>query len=219
MGIQGLLKNLHKLLVPPPSHPSQQHGDDGDAREDRRPPPPRHNIRQFADKTLAVDASSWLHKAGYTCAERLVEAGEAGTRDSFAERNYCKYILNRCDELLRRAGIAGVLLVFDGVRVPLKSGTNGERERRRRANLAEARRLRDAGRRQEAADAYKKCVKGTAIMARVVAAAVAGRWPDTGGDGAAPARVRCVWSPYEADAQLARLCADGRADAVVTEVR
>ena len=31
-------------------------------------------------------------------------------------------------------------------------------------------------------------------------------------------RVHVVWSPYEADAQLAKLCLDGLVDAVITEV-
>ena len=31
-------------------------------------------------------------------------------------------------------------------------------------------------------------------------------------------KVSCISSPYEADAQLAKLCIDGIADAVVTEV-
>jgi hypothetical protein len=32
-------------------------------------------------------------------------------------------------------------------------------------------------------------------------------------------RIVCVWAPYEADAQLVKLCYDGLAHAIVTEVR
>ena len=85
MGIQGLLRNLHPLLVPPPSHHSS--GDRGSGGG-RRAGAVRHNVRQFAGRTLAIDASSWLHKAAYTCAERLVESTESGTRDPAAERAY-----------------------------------------------------------------------------------------------------------------------------------
>jgi exonuclease-1 len=184
----------------------------------------RHNVRQFAGRSLAIDASSWLHKAAYACAERLVESTESGARDAIAEAAYTGYVLDRCRELLINAGIAKIYLVFDGVRVPLKGGTNADREARRRKNLDEARRLKSRGMNREAGEKYLQCVRGTEIMAKVVAAAVAKRW---GGqdvvDGGAAAdssdkvKVECVWSPYEADAQLARLCVDGRADAVVTE--
>lgn len=234
MGIQGLLRNLHPLLVPPPSHPSNSNGQDDDddasdggssgGRRRRRPAARRndpaavrHNIRQFAGKSLAVDASSWLHRAAYSCAERLVEAVESGTRDPIAERSYCKYVLDRCDELLRYAGIDRIYLVFDGVRVPLKSGTNAARELKRRARLREARRLRSQGRGKEAGEAYRACVKGNEEMARVVASAVTSRYgrDEVGTDDRV--RVKCVWSPYEADAQMVKLCVDGWAHAVVTE--
>lgn len=80
-------------------------------------------------------------------------------------------------------------------------------------NLAEARRLVSSGRREEARDRYNKCVKGTDEMARVVCAEV----EKVFGKGE-EAKVKCVFSPYEADAQLARLCVDGVCHAVVTEV-
>mmetsp|Transcript_26107 Transcript_26107/g.54479 ORF Transcript_26107/g.54479 Transcript_26107/m.54479 type:complete len:1090 (-) Transcript_26107:173-3442(-) len=229
MGIQGLLRNLHPLLVPPPNHPSnnQQNNDNNSSTNNnnnnnnnaqrRNNPAIRHNIRQFSQKSLAIDASSWLHKAAYTCAERLVESTESNTRDPIAERSYCKYMIDRCDELLDWAGVRRIYLVFDGVRVSLKSGTNAEREARRRANLREARRLVACGRRNEASEKYRSCVKGNEEMARVVAGVVEAKYgrDESGTDG--NVRVKCVWSPYEADAQLAKLCVDGWAHAVVTE--
>ena len=84
MGIAGLLRNLHPLLVPPPTHPSNQNNGDlnnnnnsnsnnnQQSQQRRNNPKIRHNIRQFNNKSLAIDASSWLHKAAYTCAERYV---------------------------------------------------------------------------------------------------------------------------------------------------
>ena len=112
------------------------------------------------------------------------------------------------------ANISHIYLVFDGIRVPLKAGTNAERERKRKANLMEARRLVRMGRRGEASDKYRACVKGNEIMARVVAGAVERRWGSENGS-----RVKCIWSPYEADSQMVKLCVDGLAHAVVTEVR
>jgi len=223
MGIQGLLRNLHPLLVAPPSHSKSQNEDTSSSRAGQLPPPHRnkpavrHNIRQFSGRSLAIDASSWLHKAGYSCAERLVESTESGTRDAVAERTYSKYMINRCDELLNWAGVASIILVFDGIRVPLKSGTNAERESKRKANLSEARRLKAAGKRNEAEEKYRACVKGNDEMARVVAGEVERRYGRDSTGTHRSVRVKCVWSPYEADAQLAKLCVDGWADAVVTE--
>eukprot|EP00579_Thalassiosira_antarctica_P012840 CAMPEP_0201936580 /NCGR_PEP_ID=MMETSP0903-20130614/37727_1 /ASSEMBLY_ACC=CAM_ASM_000552 /TAXON_ID=420261 /ORGANISM="Thalassiosira antarctica, Strain CCMP982" /LENGTH=169 /DNA_ID=CAMNT_0048477293 /DNA_START=39 /DNA_END=545 /DNA_ORIENTATION=+ len=168
MGIQGLLRNIHTLLVPPPTHPSNDQQQNGESttnaqqrsnnrqptqqQPQRNNPAIKHNIRQFSQKSLAIDASSWLHKAGYTCAERLVESTESGTRDPIAEKAYCKYMLDRCDELLNWAKIDKIYLVFDGIRVPLKSDTNADRESKRQANLREARRLQSMGRRNEASE-------------------------------------------------------------------
>ena len=228
MGIQGLLKNLHTLLVPPPTHHSNndQNGDQSDngsrRQQQQQPrrnnPAVRHNIIQFKNKSLAVDASGWLHKAAYTCAERLVESHENNTRDAVAEESYTKYIITRCEELISYAKIDKIYLVFDGIRVPLKSGTNAAREAKRQANIREARRLMACGRRKEAGDKYRECAKGNETMARVVASAVEKRWgkDESGTDDGV--RVKCVWSPYEADAQMVKLCVDGFAHAVVTEV-
>ena len=123
-------------------------------------------------------------------------------------------MVGRCRELLNRAKISQIYLVFDGIRVPLKAETNAERESRRRVHLEEARRLISLGRREEAREQYNKCVKGTEEMARVVCAEVEKVFGK--GDGA---KVKCVFSPYEADAQLVKLCVDGVCHAVVTEVR
>eukprot|EP00578_Thalassiosira_sp_NH16_P014553 CAMPEP_0181120774 /NCGR_PEP_ID=MMETSP1071-20121207/24350_1 /TAXON_ID=35127 /ORGANISM="Thalassiosira sp., Strain NH16" /LENGTH=58 /DNA_ID=CAMNT_0023205481 /DNA_START=38 /DNA_END=210 /DNA_ORIENTATION=- len=58
MGIQGLLRNLHPLLVPPPAH----HSNSSNNNNEPGPPPQRnnpsirHNIRQFRNRSLAIDA-------------------------------------------------------------------------------------------------------------------------------------------------------------------
>eukprot|EP00957_Ditylum_brightwellii_P034049 2579199-Ditylum_brightwellii.AAC.1 len=95
----------------------------------------------------------------------------------------------------------------------MKRGTNVEREEKRQKNLREARRFKSEGRMTEAYDRYRCCIKVTEEMGRVVAREVRKKWGRAGGG-----VVECVFSPYEADAQLAKLCLDGYADAVVTEV-
>lgn len=135
-------------------------------------------------------------------------------------------MIDRCHELLNWSNIQTIYLVFDGKRVPLKAGTNAEREMKRQAKLEEARQLRAAGKYSEASEKYRSCVKGNDLMARVVAAEVERKWgrvthsENPNNDDHAinkNVRVQCVWSPYEADAQLAKLCIDGYAHAVVTE--
>jgi exonuclease-1 len=210
MGITGLLRNLHPLLVPPPTHHTNCNTTADNTAHSIKI---RHNIQQFAHKSLAVDASSWLFKSAYTCSELLVESIERGVRNPTAESKYTQYMISRCKELLSKAKISTIYLVFDGIRVPLKAETNAERDKRRQVHLEEARRLVAAGRREEARERYNKCVKGTEEMARVVCAEV----EKVFGRGEA-AKVKCVFSPYEADAQLAKLCVDGICHAVVTEV-
>jgi exonuclease-1 len=213
MGINGLLKGLSPLLIPvnepgKTSNSSKRRSSTTSAN---------HNVRQFKNKTLAIDASSWLFKASYSTAARLAESIETNHIDPVCEKALCKYMIKRCEELLTHAGIKRIHLVFDGKRCPMKAATNLERESKRRKNLAEARRLNQLGMRDQALDKYRACVKVTPWMAHSVAKAVAQRWKSVGGFLDARPKVECVFSPYEADAQLAKLCVDGLADAVVTE--
>jgi 5'-3' exonuclease len=208
MGINGLLKGLSPLLIP--ENETSTNGKINTAK-------PLYNIRQFKNKTVAIDASSWLYKACYSASDRLVEAIEAGKIDHICEKILCRYMTKRCDELLNFAGIRRVRLVFDGKRCPLKAVTNREREARRMKNLTEARRLMRLGMKDQAIDKYKACVKVVPWMAESVAKAVAQKWKKQNGFGNLEPQVTCIFSPYEADAQLVKLCVDGLADAVITE--
>lgn len=196
MGVQGLLRSLKPLLKS--THPNL-----------------KPNIRQFSDKTIAIDASSWLYKAGYACAAGLVESTENGIVDHSCVRIYTNYVIKRCEELLHNANIATILLVFDGIRCPLKSDTNIERERKREKNIADAKRLKSEGKFTEANEKYKSCVKVTDEMVNNVVDAVKSKFGNRGIN--TNAKVQCIFSPYEADAQLAQLCIEGTADAIVTE--
>jgi len=217
MGINGLLKALAPLLIPENEcQPNVNQNQHQEARNTKTPTA-KHNIRQFANKTLAIDASSWLFKASYSCAEGLVEAIESNEIDKKSEYMLCNYMTKRCEELLNHASIKRVYLVFDGKRCPLKEVTNKEREAKRNANLKEARRLKAIGRNDLAGDKYRACVKVTHWMAESVARAVKKKWGDGNNNHFVPPKVQCIFSPYEADAQLVKLCMDQLADAVVTE--
>jgi exonuclease 1 len=137
---------------------------------------------------------------------------EAGRLDPRCVQVSAKYVSGRCHELLTKFGVAKVILVMDGKRCPLKSDTNQERERRRQENLDEARSYKRHGRHDKAEEKYKSCIKIRDDLTDAVLQTVERNF---GRDG----RVELVWSPYEADAQLVRLCIERQADAVVTEVR
>ena len=106
-----------------------------------------------------------------------------------------------------------LVLCFSGS--PMKLVTNQERDRRRRENLQEARRLKQSGDDAGSFEKYKACLKVPTELAQAVAAAVQQVFGIS--KGSSSSVVEIVWSPYEADAQLVQLCQDGRAHVVVTE--
>jgi 5'-3' exonuclease len=171
------------------------------------------HIRDYAGQNVAVDASSWLHKSVYSIADYYVETTETTNAvDQRCVAAATKYMVTRCQELLTAGGanIQTVYLVMDGKRCPLKAVTNNDRERRRQENLQEARRYKRAGQREKMYDKYKACIKVREDLTQAVLKAVAQRFASCG-------RVQLVWSPYEADAQLVKLCMDGLTQAVITE--
>ena len=187
MGIQGLLKAL-------------------------QPYSEKSSIRKFANQSLAVDASSWLHKSVYSISAKYVEASERSRTalDPSCVKVSTSYMQRRCQELFSSASIGKIYLVFDGKRCPLKAAENNDREERRNKNLKDARLYKKQGRRDKAEEKYKMCIKIHAAFADAVAEALQKVF-------ARDSRLICVFSPYEADAQLAKLCVDGIADAIITE--
>ena len=153
------------------------------------------HVRQHAGKTIAIDVSGWLYRAAYSCASILLEGGDTN--------RYVTYILRRC-ALLREYGVMPYL-VFDGAKLPNKSGTNDSRRETRAANLAEARRLAAAGEQEEAAKFYGRAVTVTPVMRAKVIEACRGKG------------FHFVVAPYEADAQMAFLAREGIVDGVLSE--
>lgn len=169
------------------------------------------SLRDFQGQTLAVDSSSWLHRSVYSVSEKYVEAMEQGRLDPHCVRASAKYVTARCHELLGPFQIGKIFLVMDGKRCPLKTVTNEERERKRQENLAEAREYKRRGQRDKAEEKYKSCIKIKDELTVAVMRIVKQNFQNDD-------RVQFVWSPYEADAQLAKLCLDRVAHAVITEV-
>eukprot|EP00934_Nitzschia_sp_Nitz4_P003226 Nitzschia sp. Nitz4//scaffold193_size40683//17234//20681//NITZ4_007499-RA/size40683-processed-gene-0.12-mRNA-1//1//CDS//3329540279//3216//frame0 len=168
------------------------------------------SLQDFRGKTLAIDASSWLHRSVYSVAEKYVESMEQGRVDPQCVQASARYISSRCRELLGPFQMGKLFLVMDGKRCPLKTVTNDERERKRIENLNEARQFKRRGQRTKAEEKYKSCIKIRDALTIAVMKSVQQSF-------ATDARVQLVWSPYEADAQLAKLCLDRKADGVITE--
>ena len=79
----------------------------------------KRHIRDFSNQSLAIDASSWLHKSVYSISERYVESMDKGHLDPTCVQVATKYIVGRCEELLLNAHIGRIYLVLDGKRCPL----------------------------------------------------------------------------------------------------
>jgi XPG N-terminal domain len=89
------------------------------------------SVRSYSNQSLAVDLSGWLHKSVYSIADHFVEDeqqqqqqqqakhGASKTPSSSSSRSLnvsSSYIIQRCQELLRFAGVAKIYLVLDGRR-------------------------------------------------------------------------------------------------------
>jgi exonuclease-1 len=106
--------------------------------------------------------------------------------------------------MLRHFGVEPVL-VFDGDRLPAKSGEEAERRERRAARQAEGRAALARGDRAAAESAFQSAIDVTPAMAREVM------------DGLAAEGFAFVVAPYEADSQLAFLARTGAVDIIATE--
>ena len=165
-------------------------------------------ISEFAGQRIAVDASSWLHKGLYGAAEDYVDS-------NFSDNQlYVDFILTR----VRQFMIMGVepVMVFDGKRSILKSGTHEKRSDARRTCIEQGKRLlenmskvSDAAckekLRSEAISYFQRGLSVTSAMEKNTISALN------------KMGVKVIVAPYEADAQLAYLCYTGYCQAVLTE--
>ncbi|KAK1298251.1 Exonuclease 1 [Acorus calamus] len=110
--------------------------------------------------------------------------------------------------LLRHYKISPVV-VFDGGNLPFKAATEGDRKRRRNANLELAKEKLSQGNTNAAIEYFKKAVSITPLMAHQLIQILRSE------------NVEFIVAPYEADAQLAYLSSiesdQGGIDAVITE--
>ncbi|GAA5970771.1 hypothetical protein JCM11641_004449 [Rhodosporidiobolus odoratus] len=153
------------------------------------------HVRDWAGKTVAIDAYVWLHRGAYGCAEDLA-LGKQTVK-------YVNYAMHRV-RMLKYYGVTP-MLVFDGGLLPSKMGTEDERERKRTDALAKGRAFLAEGKASQARECFVKAVDVTPAMAYQLIKALRREG------------VQYVVAPYEADPQLCYLEKQGLVDAIVTE--
>ncbi|KAI5819502.1 PIN domain-like protein [Pyronema omphalodes] len=155
---------------------------------------PTH-IRQWAGKTVGVDAYGWLHKGIISCAVELA-TNKPTTK-------YVDYVMGRV-KMLTHFGVVPYL-VFDGDYLPSKASTEADREKRRaQSKILGLEHLRN-GRNTAAHQELQKSIDVSPSMARAII------------DACSAMGVECLVAPYEADSQLYYLESIGVVDAVVSE--
>ena len=152
------------------------------------------HLKHYEGKTIAVDASAWLHKGIFKCALEL-EAGQRPDR--------CLEYALRMLDLLEQNGVTP-LLVFDGARLQIKVDHSGRREQRDEHRQKGVELLR-AGRIAEAQSQLAKAVGVAPWMCMRLISELRSRGHDF------------IIAPYEADPQLALMVRDGHCAAALSE--
>ncbi|KAL4463698.1 hypothetical protein ABPG72_009048 [Tetrahymena utriculariae] len=172
MGITGLLNLLKSIVV-------------------------KRNLKEYKDKTVAIDAYTWLHPAIYTCSYELA--------NNIETTKHIEFCTKRIDQILS-CGIKKIVLVFDGRQLPCKKGTEEKREKSREDSRNEAQALFAQDKKEQAYKKFASSIDITPQMAYELIKAVESR-----------PNVECIVAPYEADAQLAYLSQIDYVDVVFSE--
>ncbi|KAF4735578.1 Rad2 nuclease, partial [Perkinsus olseni] len=164
--------------------------------------PVSQDLSEYRDKRIAVDTYVWLHRG--------LQAGNAAMdvvtgKPTNLHLNYCVRRL----EVLLSAGVAEVVLVFDGCPLPAKLGVEDDRKKRREEARELGLEYRKAGNYTAARKMFTRAADVTPDMAAELISVVRGRQFGP--------RVRWLVAPYEADSQLAYLALNGLVDAVISE--
>lgn len=159
----------------------------------------KKNIRDFAGKRVAIDCSCWIHKGCIRYAREIICNGTVPD-------GLIQYIFNRLkvltDNLIKKEDI---LVVFDGLELPIKGSTNRNRERKRHENIKIAYEYLHQHE-DEKADVYFQ--RGISITYGMIVKII---------DRLKIERYNYMVSAYEADAQIAFLIHHNIVHAVITE--
>lgn len=161
-------------------------------------------LEELRGKTVGIDGYSWIHKCVYNVGHELV-----------VQKDYSQYmakIENRF-ELLRKFNIK-IVVVFDGDKLPSKSGTEENREERRDKKREMANLLLQQGNHMEANKRFAESFDVTPQFAYETLQYLRRR----------NINLECstflkagIVAPYEADAQLGYLSKINYIDAVIAE--
>ena len=155
---------------------------------------PTH-LRNFAGKTIGIDAYGWLHRGTVACAIELAQDKPT--------RKHIDFAMNRV-RMLVHFGVKPYL-VFDGDYLPSKGHTEKDRAARRKESRRAGLQLLQAGKTAQAQQELQKAVDVTPLMAREMIEELKA------------AGIPYVVAPYEADSQLAYLEQQGTIQGVLSE--
>ncbi|XP_060070849.1 exonuclease 1-like [Ylistrum balloti] len=153
------------------------------------------NVSKFEGCTVAIDAYCWLHKGAFACADKLA-LGEKTDVYVYYCMKYLEYMLKKNVK---------PIMVFDGCRLPSKRDVEQSRREKREMYRKKAAQMLREGKRAEARECLQRCIDISPEMALELMNTCRARGID------------CIVAPYEADAQLAFLCKQGIAQAIITE--
>ena len=126
-------------------------------------------LEDFADKVLGVDGYSWIHKAIYNNGHELVVQKE--------KSSYFKKVATRIAQLTKYR--IRIVLVFDGDKLPSKSGTEEIRETNRCGKRTEANLLLQQGRHEEANKKFAESFDVTPQLAFETLQFLKSKFPET----------------------------------------
>lgn len=153
------------------------------------------HLRNFAGKTIGIDAYGWLHRGTAACTIELAQ--------DKATRKYVDFAMNRV-RMLIHFGVKPYL-VFDGDYLPGKAHTEKDRAARRKESKRVGLQLLQEGKNAQAQQELQKAVDVTPLMAREMIEELKA------------AGIPYVVAPYEADSQLTYLEQQGVIQGVLSE--
>ncbi|KAL9052327.1 MAG: hypothetical protein Q9162_005471 [Coniocarpon cinnabarinum] len=153
------------------------------------------HLRDFAGKTLAVDAYGWLHRGAVACAIELATDKPTTKVLDFAMHRV---------RMLLHFGVTPYL-VFDGDRLPSKAATERSRRDRRKDARSNGMEYLRVGKIPLAFQELQKAVDITPEIARMFIETLKN------------ANVSYVVAPYEADSQMVYLEQNGIVDGIISE--
>ena len=155
---------------------------------------PEH-VSIYARKTVAVDASCWLHRASYNCATELALNQPTD--------KYLRFLRSLVRTLLSNE--VRPLLVFDGAALPAKQATSLKRQQRRNMSYALGMEFYQNNMLERANEQFQRSVHVTGAMTAAFQTLLRSL------------NVPFIVAPYEADAQIAHLFAHRVVDGVISE--